>query len=205
MPREVPTIAKAAVLMGLGLFAASCDRSPRVNPDGSTTAQGIVMPSAHVVFSHERKEALLDWLAAGLPKRIQFPVSRTEWKGFTTIVPQLRVETKPVPLTIQIDEDQSYVPEEIRDLADHFRPVLDQQTHSALARAASRIEVASATSVKPAVSGKPLVVTTVTDLDPRAAEVDQVLTALSELTNGFTIDLVNLAVRVPGSKGWISR
>jgi hypothetical protein len=163
------------------------------------------MASAQVVFSHERKEALLDWLAAELPKRIQVPVSRTEWKGFTTIVPQLRVETKPVALTIQINEDQSYVPEEIRELADHFRPVLDQQTHSALARAASRIEVASATSVKPSVSGQPLVVTTATDLDPRAAEVDQVLTALSELTNGFTIDLVNLAVRVPGSNRWISR
>jgi len=191
--------------MGLGLLAASCDRSPRVNPDPSTTAQGIVVASAHVVFSNERKEALLDWLAAELPKRIQFPISRTEWKGFTTIIPQLRVETKPVALTIQIDESGSYVPAEIRELADHFRPVLDQQTHSTLARAASRIEVASATSVKPSVSGKPLVVTTATDLDPRAAEVDQVLTALSDLTNGFTIDLVNLAVRVPGSNRWISR
>jgi hypothetical protein len=55
------------------------------------------------------------------------------------------------------------------------------------------------------VSGKEIVVSSATDLDPRAVDVEQVLTALSGLTNGFTIDLVNLAIRVPGSNAWISK
>jgi hypothetical protein len=201
---------KTATMVALILLTRTAsgdvlDASPSGFVGGTSREQGSTIAAAQVIFANEHGDALLDWLAVELPKHIPFVVSRTEWKGFTTTIRQLRIETKPVALTIQLDEDKDYVPDEIAELAEDLKSVLASQAQAKLAKARSRIDVMSATQNTPIISGREIVVTASTDLDPRAADVDKVLTALSELTGGFIVDLVNGGVRTPGSWKWLSR
>lgn len=197
-------IARTAVVTAIGVLAASC-RGEKPSSDAASLPQGSAIAAAEIAFVNDRTEPILEWLALELPKRLEFPISKTQWKGLTLTIPQLRVETRPVALTLQLDEDPSVVPQEIAELSELFKPVLNQTAIAYLARVRSRLDVMSATADPPKVSGKQLSLTAATDLDPRAPDVDRLLTAVSDLTNGFAFDLVNLAVRVPGSGRWISK
>jgi hypothetical protein len=159
--------------------------------------------SAHIVFKNFRGGELRDWLADELPGRIPFVVSRTVWKGFATTVPQLRIDTNPVALTIQLDEDEGYVPDEISELASRLSTRLDAAARETLAIARSRLDVMSATPNEPVLSHGQIFVVATTDLDPKAADVELVLSTLSDLTDGFVVDLVNDRVRSPGTLEWL--
>ena len=72
-----------------------------------------MIAAAHVIFDGSNDTRDLAEILSHLQNKIPFPCSLTEWQGYSMVIPQIRVETH-VPLTIQIDDDPEYVPEEIQ-------------------------------------------------------------------------------------------
>ncbi|HEX7125951.1 MAG TPA: hypothetical protein VF406_09245 [Thermodesulfobacteriota bacterium] len=159
--------------------------------------------AAQILFENSGGARCLEWLLAELPRRISRPVSRTEWRGFTTVVPQIRVETRPVALTIQFDDDAAYVPAEIEETAAAVRGRIDSQALAALQRCRARLDIMSATPVEPVVTQDTISVVAETDLDPASPEVAAVLEALADITQGFVLDCVNGRLRPPASRTWV--
>jgi hypothetical protein len=86
-----------------------------------------------------------------------------------------------------------------------MQSILDADRLTKLATARTRIDVMSATPSALAVPGSTITVTAFTDLDPQAADVDLVLSVLSQLTEDFIVDQVNGRVRAPGSTRWVTQ
>ena len=165
-----------------------------------------MFPAAQVIFLNRQNGRLLDWLLLHLAEHVRFKLSRTEWRGFTTTIPQIRVATGPVELTIQLDEDPRYVAAEIKEFADRVRGRIDPAVLAALLQCRSRLDIMSVDVPKPRVGEKPKTVTVeaTTNLDPKDTDVEAVLTTLSDLTGGFLLDLVNDRFRLPGQQEWTS-
>lgn len=103
--------------------------------------------AAQVVFSNQHGDACLTWLSGELEKA-GVSCSPTEWRGYGAVVFRLLVPTAPVPLTIQVDADPAYVPEEIAELAEDAKPILSAQVHERLARCDARLDIMSTTPPK---------------------------------------------------------
>lgn len=161
-----------------------------------------MIAAAQVVFSNQRGDACLAWLSAELEKA-GVSCSPTEWRGYGAVVPQLLVPTAPVPLTVQVDDDPSYVPDEIAELAEDARPVLSPPHHAKLAQCNARLDVMSTTPAKTTETDAAITVVAQTDLDPRQPEVERVLILLSTITAGFVVDCVHGRMRVPDGAVWI--
>ena len=160
--------------------------------------------SSQIIFVNARGDACLEWLFAELPKHIPFRCSRTEWVGFTTTIPQILIETAPVALTIQVDDDPEYVPEEIAELADEMESKLPPDVHAELKKCNARLDVMSASSNEPEITEEAITVVAQTDLDPQSDQVDRVVRALSKLCNGFVNDCIYGGLLCPGDDTWIT-
>jgi len=160
--------------------------------------------SSQIIFINSRSEAeCLDWLLAELPQRVPFDCLRTEWRGFTTTVPQVLVQTSPVALTIQLEDDPEYVPDEIAELADEIKAKLPAEAHALLSNCNARLDIMTATPVEPGTTDDAIKISAQTDLDPQSDEADLVVRALASLCNGIVSDCVNGGVLCPGSDSWI--
>lgn len=123
-------------------------------------------------------EDLRDHLTASLP----YECSLTEWQGFTMTVPQVRVATA-VPLTIQIEDDPEYVPEEMAGLAEEAEGVLSGDWVELLRRCTARLDVMEAEED--------------TRLDPTHPDVEAVLVEIARFVDSLVRDNVNGEWLVP--------
>jgi hypothetical protein len=163
-----------------------------------------MISAAQVIFASERPDGCLDWLSAELPRRIPFTCRRTQWRGRTITIPQILVATSPVELTIQVEDNGDYVPEEIADLAEDARSHIDEAAYARLRRCNARLDLMSTTPPRRTESNTTITIVAETDLDPAYPDVEEVLAALSNLTGGFVLDCVNARLRIPGHAEWVS-
>ena len=161
-----------------------------------------MIAAAQVIFCNQSGEACLDWLALEL-ERGGVSSSPTEWRGYEVVVPQLLISTAPVPLTVQVDADPSYVPDEIAELAEEAKSILPVDLHEMLARCDARLDIMSTTPPRTAETESAITVFAQSDLDPAQPDVERVLLLLSVITGGFLIDCINGRLRVPGGIEWI--
>ena len=160
-----------------------------------------MIAAAQVVFRNGHGENCLEWLSTEL-QLAGVTCSPTEWRGYGAVVPQLLVPTSPVSLTIQVDSDPAYVPEEIAELADDAKPLLSSDLDASLRSCDTRLDIMSTTPTKVTETDREMSVFAQTDLDPARPEVERVLLALSEITGGFVVDCVNGRLRAPASCQW---
>ncbi len=160
-----------------------------------------MLPAAVIFFENPHGDACLSWLLGELPKHVRFNCSHTEWHGFTTVIPQILVETVPVALTIQVEDDPD--PGEIQELLEDLGSRISAQLAARLRRCDCEFIILSATPTPLRVTDDAIIVVHQTDLDPASAYVDQVLLALAALVDGFIVDCVNGRVRCPGADAWI--
>lgn len=123
-------------------------------------------------------EDLRDHLAANLP----YECTLTEWEGFSETVPQVRVATA-VPLTIQIEDDPEFVPDELAGLAEEGEGVLSEDWLQLLRRCTARLDVTEADEE--------------TRLDPTQPDVEAVLIEIARFVDGLVHDDVNGEWLVP--------
>jgi len=162
-----------------------------------------MIAAAQVVFRNQQGEGCLEWLATEL-QRAGVTCSPTEWRGYGAAVPQLLVPISPVSLTIQVDSDRDYIPEEIAALAEEARPLLSTELSSSLALCDTRLDIMSTTPTKVTETDRAISVFAQTDLDPANPEVERVLLLLSTITGGFVVDCVNGRLCVPGGFKWMA-
>jgi hypothetical protein len=153
-----------------------------------------MISAALVPFDARSNPLTLDRIEEHLRESVPFPCVPTEWVGYGATIPQLRVET-PVALTIQIDEDPDYVPEELRELADEAESEdsLPADLIEFLRSATARLDIQSAdyTGNQEVAADGGFVVYARSDLDPLVPEVEDVLLALSQLSGGPVLDCLN--------------
>src|SRR4030095_7423805 len=155
--------------------------------------------AAHVWLRNGHGDRLLDWLRTSLTTA-GFSVEPTEWRGFATVIPQLLVHIKPVELTIQINDDPEYVPDELAELVDQLKSIAPPSDVSPLRACNARIELHSTTPPTRIDDVQSIVAHT--NLDPTFPEVETLLDTLARLTGGLTVDCVNGRFRLPGSPTW---
>jgi hypothetical protein len=124
-------------------------------------------------------EDLQEHLAANLP----VDCTLTEWKGFDGTVPQVRVATA-VPLTLQIEDDPDYVPDDLADLADRAEGVLSEDWVEVIRQCTARIDVQEAEDAAPR-------------LDPGEPDVEAVLIEIARFVDSLAYDNVNDEWLVP--------
>jgi hypothetical protein len=124
-------------------------------------------------------EDLQEHLAANLPVECTL----TEWKGFDGTVPQVRVATA-VPLTIQIEDDPDYVPDDLADLADRAEGVLSEDWVEVIRNCTARLDVQEAEDAAPR-------------LDPSEPDVEAVLIEIARFVDSLAYDNVNDEWLVP--------
>lgn len=120
------------------------------------------------------------------------------------MVPQILVETSPVALTIQVEDDPEYVPDELAEVASDFRSRLSLGLYSRLQRCNARLDVLSATAVQPGITDEAIKVYAQTDLDPANQQVAAILHILANLLDGFILDCVEGRLLCPGTKDWLT-
>jgi hypothetical protein len=106
----------------------------------------------------------------------------TAWEGFAGAIPQVRVATA-VPLTIQIEDDPEYVPEEMAGLAEEAEGVLSGDWIELLRRCTARLDVTEAEED--------------VQLDPTQPDVEAVLIEIARFVDGLVHDNVNGEWLVP--------
>ena len=124
-------------------------------------------------------EDLQEHLAANLA----VDCTLTEWKGFDGTVPQVRVATA-VPLTLQIEDDPDYVPDDLADLADRAEGVLSEDWVEVIRQCTARIDVQEAEDAAPR-------------LDPGEPDVEAVLIEIARFVDSLAYDNVNDEWLVP--------
>jgi hypothetical protein len=160
-----------------------------------------MIAAAQVVFRNCRGDGCLDWLSTEL-QRAGVTCSPTEWRGYGAVVRQLLVPTSPVPLTIQVDSDPAYLPDEIAELAEDAKPLLISELSASLRSCDTRVDAMSTTPPKVTETDRESAVFAQTDLDPANPEVERVLLLLSATTEGFIVDCVNGRLRAPRGREW---
>jgi hypothetical protein len=160
-----------------------------------------MIAAAQVVFRNAHGESCLEWLSTEL-QRAGVTCAPSEWRGYGAVVPQLLVPTSPVSLTIQVESDPAYVPEEIGELADDAKPLLSSDLDASLRSCDTRLDIMSTTPPKVTETDRKISVFAQTDLDSARPEVERVLVVLSEITGGFVVDCVNGRLRTPASCQW---
>src|ERR1700759_4669765 len=99
--------------------------------------------AATIPFDPEEQDFNIQDLLKHLAASLAFECSLVEWEGFSGTGPQVRVATV-VPLTIQIEDDPDYVPDDLADLADRAEGVLAADWVEAIRRCGAKLEGAGA-------------------------------------------------------------
>ena len=138
--------------------------------------------AATIPYDPEEQDFTLEDLRDHLASNLPYECALTEWEGFSGMVPQVRVATA-VPLTIQIEDDPGYVPDEMAGLAEEAEGVLSEDWVELLRRCTSRLDVAEADEE--------------TRLDPTQPDVEAVLIEIARFVDGLVHDNVNGEWLVP--------
>jgi len=142
-----------------------------------------MLAAATIPYDPEEQDFTLEDLREHLAANLPFECTLTRWEGFSgTIIPQVRVATA-VPLTIQIEDDPEYVPEELAGLAEEAEGVLSGDWVQALRRCTARLDVTEAEED--------------VQLDPTQPDVEAVLIEIARFVDGLVHDNVNGEWLVP--------
>ena len=151
----------------------------------------MTIAAAQVLLRNDRGGQLLDWLYGELSTRHGSRCFRTEWRGFGSVIPQVGIATRPVGLTIQVDDDPESVPAERDELADELGSKVSAAVVRRVRLTDCRLEIMSATHNEPIITDDAIITTASTDLDPAVKEVDEIVRELVALTAGTAVDCVN--------------
>jgi hypothetical protein len=153
--------------------------------------------AATIPFDPEEQDFTLQDLRDHLAAHLVVECTLVEWQGFTRSVPQVRVAT-PVPLTIQIEDDPDYVPDDLADLAERAQGVLSADWVEALRRCAAKLEVMEDDLALPEPDEDgTLALTPETRLDPSEPEIEAVLIEIARFVDSLAYDNVNDEWLVP--------
>jgi hypothetical protein len=153
--------------------------------------------AATIPYDPERQELTLQGLHQHLSASLAFECTLTEWQGFDVTIPQVRVATG-VPLTIQIEDDPDYVPDDLADLVDRAEGFLSAEWVEALRRCAAKLEVMEADFPLPEPDGNGVLeLAATTRLDPGQPDVESVLIEVARFVDSLAYDNVNDEWLVP--------
>jgi hypothetical protein len=146
-----------------------------------------MLSAATIPYDPEERDFTLQDLQEHLSANLSVECTLTEWRGFDTVIPQVRVATG-VPLTIQVEDDPEYVPEDLADLADRAEGLLSEEWVNALRRCAAKLEVMEADEDD--LLGSPR-------LDPSQPDVEAVVIEVARFVGSLAYDGVNDEWLVP--------
>jgi hypothetical protein len=153
--------------------------------------------AATIPFDPEERNFTLQDLRDHLSAHLAVECTLAEWQGFSRTVPQVRVATA-VPLTIQIEDDPEYVPDDLADLADRAVGLLSAEWVAALRRCAAKLEVMEADLALPEPDEEgALHLMAETRLDPSHPDVEAVLVEVARFAGSLAYDNVNDEWLVP--------
>jgi hypothetical protein len=153
--------------------------------------------AATIPYDPEERDFTLEDLREHLAAHLPYECTLTEWQGFSTTVPQVRVATA-VPLTIQIDDDPEYVPEDLSILADEAAGVLSNEWVELLRRCTARLDVMEADVPAPEADENGVIqLYAQTRLDPTQPDVEAVLVEIARFVDSLVHDDVNGEWLVP--------
>ena len=100
--------------------------------------------AASIAFNSEAHPLTLDELSVIISKQNSLKVTFTQWEEYGTVIPQILVHAE-MPFTIQIDDDISYVPEEIHEWPDYSNVNLTPEEVEQLKTCQCRLDVMATT------------------------------------------------------------
>jgi hypothetical protein len=153
--------------------------------------------AATIPYDPEAQELTLEDLRDHLAATLDIECTLTEWQGFDVTVPQVRVATE-IPLTIQIEDDPDYVPDDLADLVDRAEGFLSEEWVEALRRCGAKLDVMEADVPMPEPDDEGTVeLAATTHLDPSQPDVEAVLIAIARFVDSLAYDNVNDEWLVP--------
>jgi hypothetical protein len=153
--------------------------------------------AATIPYDPEAQELTLEDLRDHLAATLDIECTLTEWQGFDVTVPQVRVATE-IPLTIQIEDDPDYVPDDLADLVDRAEGFLSEEWVEALRRCGAKLDVMEADVPMPEPDDEGTVeLAATTRLDPSQPDVEAVLIAIARFVDSLAYDNVNDEWLVP--------
>ena len=158
--------------------------SPSPSPGSSSIA------AALIVFEQSKPPVTIDGLLAALQKRLPYNCSRTQWDGFTTTIPQIRIDA-PTPIFLQINDEPEDVPAETKELVPDAKKTFGPAIAAKIARCRVRLEIMGPETNPPQVKDKTIEVIATTTLDPSVAPLKDVLKVVADTVHGYVFDSVN--------------
>ena len=153
--------------------------------------------AATIPFDPEAQELTLEDLRDHLAATLDIECTLTEWQGFDLTIPQVRVATG-VPLTIQIEDDPDYVPDDLADLVDRAEGFLSEEWVEALRRCGAKLDVMEADVPMPEPDDEGTIeLAATTRLDPSQPDVEAVLIEIARFVDSLAYDNVNDEWLVP--------
>jgi hypothetical protein len=153
--------------------------------------------AALIPFDPEEHDFTLQDLLEHLAANLSVECTLTEWQGFDTAVPQVRVGTG-VPLTIQIEDDPEYVPGDIASMIDAAEGTLPEAWRQALRGCTARLDVMEAEIAFPVPDDKGVVpLAAAARLDPSQPDVEAVVVEIARFVDSVAYDNVNDEWLVP--------
>jgi len=157
--------------------------------------------AATIPYDPEAQELTLEDLRDHLAATLDLECTLTEWHGFDVTIRQVRVATE-VPLTIQIEDDPDYVPDDLADLVDRAAGFLSEEWVEALRRCGAKLDILEADMeteipfTEPDDEGTVELAAT-TRLDPSQPDVEAVLIEIARFVDSLAYDNVNDEWLVP--------
>ena len=157
--------------------------------------------AATIPYDPEAQELTLEDLRDHLAATLNVECTLTEWQGFDLTIPQVRVATE-VPLTIQIEDDPDYVPDDLADLVDRAAGFLSEEWVEALRRCGAKLDVMEADMETEIPfpgpdDGETIELAATTRLDPSQPDVEAVLIEIARFVDSLAYDNVNDEWLVP--------
>jgi hypothetical protein len=153
--------------------------------------------AATIPYDPEAQQLTLEDLRDHLAATLDVECTLTEWQGFDVTIPQVRVATE-VPLTIQIEDDPDYVPDDLADLVDRAEGFLPEEWVEVLRRCGAKLDVMEADVPLPEPDDEGTVeLAATTRLDPGQPDVEAVLIEIARFVDSLAYDNVNDEWLVP--------
>jgi hypothetical protein len=157
--------------------------------------------AATIPYDPEAQELTLEDLRDHLAATLDVECTLTEWQGFDLTIPQVRVATE-VPLTIQIEDDPDYVPDDLADLVDRAEGFLSAEWVEALRRCGAKLDIMEADTEADVPMPEPddegtIELAATTRLDPSQPDVEAVLIEIARFVDSLAYDNVNDEWLVP--------
>lgn len=157
--------------------------------------------AATIPYDPEAQELTLADLRDHLAATLDLECTLTEWQGFDLTIPQVRVATE-VPLTLQIEDDPDYVPDDLADLVDRAEGFLSAEWVEVLRRCGAKLDIMEADLDAhipfPGPDDEGVVeLAATTRLDPSQPDVEAVLIEIARYLDSLVYDNVNDEWLVP--------